>query len=100
MLGTASCYVVQTGCYLLVVFWTLRLRPTPRAASSARVVPGAPFGQSIVEGWTFSWRTEEVRTGLLITMSASLCMMPFTTLLPVFARDPPGRRGDGSGGGS
>ena len=86
-LGTASCYVVQTGCYLLAVVWTLWLRPTPSAATSGRAEPGTSFGQSIVEGWTFSWRNETVRTGLLITMCASLFIMPFTTLLPVFARD-------------
>jgi MFS family permease len=86
-LGTASCYVVQTGCYLLAVVWTLWLRPTPSAATSGPTVPGASFGRSIVEGWTFSWRNEAVRTGLLITMCASLFIMPFTTLLPVFARD-------------
>jgi MFS family permease len=97
-LGTASCYVVQTGCYLLAVVWTLGLRPTPSAATSGRTAPGASFGQSIVEGWTFSWRTEEVRVGLLITMCASLFMMPFTTLLPVFARDLLGVGATGQGG--
>ena len=45
------------------------------------------FGQSIVEGWIFSWRNAEVRTGLLIMMLASLFIVPFTTLLPIFARD-------------
>jgi hypothetical protein len=70
-LGTASCYVVQTGCYLLAVVWTLWLRPTPSAVTSGRAAPGASFGQSIVEGWTFSWRNEAVRTGLLIAASPS-----------------------------
>jgi predicted MFS family arabinose efflux permease len=97
-LGTASCYVVQTGCYLLAVIWTLGLRPTPKAATSEHATPRAAFGQSIIEGWTFSWRTEEVRTGLLITMCASLFMMPFTTLLPVFARDLLGVGATGQGG--
>jgi predicted MFS family arabinose efflux permease len=97
-LGTASCYVVQTGCYLLAVVWTLWLRPTPSAATSGRAAPGASFGQSIVEGWTFSWRNEAVRTGLLITMCASLFIMPFTTLLPVFARDLLGVGATGQGG--
>ncbi len=45
------------------------------------------FGKSIVEGWKFSWQNEIVRTALLITMFASLFIVPFTTLLPVFARD-------------
>jgi predicted MFS family arabinose efflux permease len=58
----------------------------------------ASFGQSIVEGWTFSWRTEAVRTGLLIMMCASLFIVPFTTLLPVFARDLLGVGATGQGG--
>ena len=88
-LGTASCYAVQVGFYLLAIVWTLGLRPDSSAATSGRgrAIHGASFGQSIVEGWTFSWRTEEVRAGLLIMMCASLFIMPFTTLLPVFARD-------------
>jgi MFS family permease len=97
-LGMASCYVVQTGCYLLAGVWTLWLRPTPSAATSGFGAPGASFGQSIVEGWAFSWRNEAVRTGLLITMCASLFIMPFTTLLPVFARDLLGVGATGQGG--
>jgi hypothetical protein len=63
--------------------------PDPSAATSVRgrAAPTASFGQSIVEGWTFSWRNEVVRAGLLIMMCASLFIVPFTTLLPVFARD-------------
>src|SRR5882672_9550645 len=71
-LGTASCYAVQAGFYLLAVVWTLQLRPDPSASASGRATHGASFGQSIVEGWTFSWRNEEVRAGLLIMMCASL----------------------------
>jgi MFS family permease len=86
-LGTASSYVVQAGCYALAAVWTLWLRPTPSGGPSGRAVPEASFGRSIVEGWTFSWRNEVVRPALLITMCASLFIMPFMTLLPVFARD-------------
>jgi MFS family permease len=86
-LGIASSYAVQTGCYLLAVVSTLWLGSTPTAATSGRTQRDASFAQSIVEGWTFSWRNKTVRTGLLITMCAALFIMPFTTLLPVFARD-------------
>ena len=87
--GTASCYVVQVGFYLLAIVWTLQLRPAPSAATSVRgrAAQEISFGQSIVEGWRFSWRNETVRAGLLIMMCASLFIVPFTTLLPVFARD-------------
>jgi predicted MFS family arabinose efflux permease len=99
-LGTASCYAVQVGFYLLAIVWTLGLRPEPGAATGARgrVTSGATFGQSIVEGWTFSWRNEAVRAGLLIMMCASLFIVPFTTLLPVFARDLLGVGATGQGG--
>jgi MFS family permease len=99
-LGTASCYAVQTAFYLVAVVWTMQLRPAPSAATSGcgRAAHEASFGQSIVEGWTFSWRTEAVRTGVLITMCASLFIMPFTTLLPVFARDLLGVGATGQGG--
>jgi MFS family permease len=88
-LGTGSCYAVQAGFYLLTVIWTLQLRPAASPAGGGRghTVPGASFGRSIVEGWTFSWRNDAVRAGLLIMMCASLFIVPFTTLLPVFARD-------------
>jgi MFS family permease len=99
-LGTASCYTVQTVLYLVAVVWTMQLRPEPSASASGygRVAHGASFGQSIVEGWTFSWRNEAVRTGLLIMMCASLFIIPFTTLLPVFARDLLGVGATGQGG--
>jgi MFS family permease len=98
--GTASCYAVQVGCYLLAIVWTLGLPSDARAATDvrSRVGPGASFGQSIVEGWRFSWRHEAVRAGLLIMMGASLFIVPFTTLLPVFARDLLGVGATGQGG--
>jgi predicted MFS family arabinose efflux permease len=80
--------VIQSAFYALAVIATLGLRPTPAAAAAAaRDAVPASFRRSTVEGWVFSWRNEAVRTGLLVTASASLFIMPFTTLLPVFARD-------------
>jgi MFS family permease len=99
-LGTASCYVVQTAFYLLAVVWTMQLYPEPSAASGGRgrAAHGVSFGQSIVEGWRFCWRNETVRAGLLIMTCASLFIGPFTTLLPVFARDLLGVGATGQGG--
>jgi len=87
--GTAGSYAVQAVFYFLATVWTVRLRPEQRSSASPRgdSAHGASFGQSIIEGWKFSWMNEAVRTGLLIVMFASLFIIPFTTLLPVFARD-------------
>jgi MFS family permease len=87
--GIASAFAVQAGFYFLATFWTTRLRArNPSAAEkafSAQLQPS--LRQNIIDGWKFSWRNETVRTGLLITMLASLFIVPFVTLLPVFARD-------------
>jgi len=87
--GTGGAYGTQAVFYLLATLWTLRLRAVERLSTGAHGSSGhaVSFGQSIVDGWKFSWRNETVRTALLITMFAALFIVPFTTLLPVFARD-------------
>jgi MFS family permease len=87
--GTGGAYAAQAVFYLFATVWTAQLRLEPRSGAGTRhhSAHGASFGQSILEGWKFSWKNETVRTGLLITMFASLFIIPFTTLLPVFARD-------------
>jgi MFS family permease len=81
--GTGGAYATQAIFYFLATYWTLRLRPANPVSSSRRHT----FGHSIIEGWKFSWQNEIVRAALLITILASLFVVPFMTLLPVFARD-------------
>jgi len=85
--GTAGAFGTQAFFYFLATYWTLRLRQTGRSAAATHGHGAASFGRSIVEGWKFGWQNETIRAGLLITMFASLFIVPFTTLLPVFARD-------------
>ncbi len=84
--GTGGAYTVQAIFYLLATFWTLRLSDFEPGAGGHG---GHRFSlrDSIVEGWKFSWQNLNVRTALLIAMLAALFIVPFTTLLPVFARD-------------
>jgi MFS family permease len=97
--GTAGSYSVQAMFYLLATVWTIMLRPEQRtsAASDARTAHGESFGRNIIEGWKFSWKNYEVRVGLLVVSVAMFLLIPFTTLLPVFARDilQVGARGQG-----
>ena len=87
-LGTGGAYGAQAIFYLLATFWTLRLGAIERGSVGSHVRrDGASFARSIIEGCKFSWQNETVRTALLITMFAALFIVPFTTLLPVFARD-------------
>ncbi|MEK6601100.1 MAG: MFS transporter [Candidatus Binatota bacterium] len=96
--GTASSYAVQAAFYLLATIWTVPLRPAqPSSRSSHGRAPEGSFGQSIIEGWKFSWSNEAVRAGLLVTTFASFFIIPFATLLPVFARDVLGVGATGQG---
>jgi MFS family permease len=87
--GTGGAYFVQAIFFFLATIWTTQLRSAEGSAGGAHghSAHEESFGQSIIEGWKFSWRNEIVRTALLIVMFVSLLIVPFTTLLPVFARD-------------
>jgi len=88
MAGTGGTYTVQAAFFLLATFWTVRLRELPQSAGGrAHFMSRESFGRSILEGWKFSWSSEVVRAGLLVVMFANFFIVPFTTLLPVFARD-------------
>lgn len=97
--GTAGSYSVQAIFFLLATVWTIMLRPKQQISSARRAhtEAGESFGQNILEGWKFSWRNYEVRVGLLVVSIAMFLLIPFTTLLPVFARDilQVGARGQG-----
>lgn len=87
--GTAGSYATQAAFYLLATVWTVKLSAArlPSAGSRGQSSHRASLGGSIIEGYKFSWKNEAVRTGLLVVMLASLFIVPFITLLPVFARD-------------
>jgi MFS family permease len=87
--GTAGAYAAQAGFYFLATVWTVQLRSAHQAHGRPHDDPAnsESLGHSIIEGWKFSWRNEAVRASLLIVVFASLFIIPFMTLLPVFARD-------------
>lgn len=87
--GTGGSYAVQTAFYVVATASTIPLRIGGRAGadSHGRGRHQTTVLRSIVEGWRYSWANESVRAGLLITLFSSLFIIPFTTVLPVFARD-------------
>jgi MFS family permease len=86
--GTGACYVVQAGLFALTTIWTIQLRGDYiRLPSGARRGPAPSFRTSMVEGWRFVRQNETVRSGMLILMLASFFAVPFSTLLPIFAKD-------------
>src|SRR3972149_10878979 len=97
--GTGGTYFVQAIFYFLATYWTFKLRSEQRSmrSGSGHAVEGESFVQSIIEGWKFSWKNEAVRTGLLSVTLVSLFIAPFTTLLPLFAKDILGVGASGQG---
>jgi MFS family permease len=85
--GTGGAFSVQAACLFLATAWTVQLRSQRRHSAGAHKPHRESFGQSIIGGWKFTWRSEPVRAGIMCTMIVSLLISPFTTLLPVFARD-------------
>jgi predicted MFS family arabinose efflux permease len=87
--GTGGSYTVQAICYFLATIWTVQLRAGQNPSSQTHGKNGhdESFGKSILEGWRFSWRNDAVRASLLIVACSSIFIIPFMTLLPVFARD-------------
>ena len=83
--GTGFSYAVQAIFFLLATIWTMQMSSARYRSTGAHY--GESFTQSILEGWKFSWRKIEVRSGILVVIIAALFMIPFSTLLPVFARD-------------
>ena len=87
--GIAGAYGSQAAFCVLATLWTLQLRGETSFSGAAENGSGrdTSLRQSVIEGWKFSWQNQTVRAALLITMLASLFVVPFVTLLPVFARD-------------
>ena len=84
--GTGGAFAVQALFLFAAVGFTLPLRPAPHPPRSGSALHESFLG-SIVEGWKFSWHNKSVRAALACVMLASFFIVPFTTMLPVYARD-------------
>jgi len=86
--GTGNAYSVQAIFFFMATYWTVKLSPVLpfSGGSGGSSVQRASLSQSIIEGWKFSWNNEAVRLSLITVMIVSLFIVPFRTLLPVFAR--------------
>ena len=84
---TGGAYTAQALCLFIATIWATKLRPMPHSAEVKALMHRESYAQSILKGWQFAWNHKTVRAGILCTTLVSLFIFPFTTLLPVFARD-------------
>ncbi|RZK52692.1 MAG: MFS transporter [Hymenobacter sp.] len=82
-LGAAACFGLNTLSFVAVIGSLLALRLPPAAARLSR----APMWQQLREGIQYVRATPQL--GVVIGMLGLVCLLglPFTTLMPVFARD-------------
>ena len=83
---TRGAYAVQAAFLFVATAWAWQMQPLPRRNAGAGTHRES-FVESIGKGWKFAWHNEAIRASILCTMIVSMLIFPFTTLLPVFARD-------------
>jgi MFS family permease len=79
--GEGWCFLLNGLSYVAVITALLRMRIDAAATSPAAV----SAWDSVVEGFSFVWRTTPVRALLLLLGLVSLMGMPYTVLMPIFA---------------
>ena len=80
--GEGLCFVINAFSFVIILacLWAMRLEPKRRPAT------GNAWEQ-LYEGLHYAWHTPHVRAVLAVTAMLSIVSMPYSTLLPVFARD-------------
>jgi MFS family permease len=82
--GEGVCFLINAVSYLAVLAALCAMRmpsAAPRKCDERRVL------SEIREGFGYAWRSLPLRMILLLLCLLSLSVMPYTTLLPAFARD-------------
>ena len=87
-IGTEGSYLSQTLMYAVASYWTMQLRvPEGSARRSGRHGAPTSMWSSTGEGARYIWHNPTIRTVMLVVLVPSLLGQPFTSLIPVFARD-------------
>jgi MFS family permease len=84
--GVHGSYYVQAVMFLLATVWTIQMRIPERGRESV-MVAREPLFQSIKDGFTYVRANRNIRTQLILALGPLTLGMPFTNMMPIFARD-------------
>jgi len=84
--GVYGSYYVQAFMFLLATVWTIQMRIPERSSESAHVARESLF-QSIKGGFTYVRANSNIRTQLILALGPLTLGMPFTNMMPIFAKD-------------
>jgi predicted MFS family arabinose efflux permease len=82
-LGVAMSFVVQAAGFVLALLCAAMLGPRPPISASRKV---SPFS-SLMEGVRYVWDDPTVLALMALQAIPAFLIMPYTQLLPIFARD-------------
>ncbi len=82
-LGEGACFLINAISYLPVIASLLMMRLTAQQAKPRK----AKVRHELKDGFTYAFRFTPVRAILLMLALVSLMGMPYTVLMPVFAKD-------------
>ncbi len=86
--GTSSAYIAETVLFALTTLWTIQVTGhSTRPVAPSRHGSRPSFLKSMVEGWRYVRHNPTIRAGMMVLMLGSFFAVPFSTLLPIFARD-------------
>jgi len=83
VVGVSLSFAVQAAGFVLALLSTFMLGPQPPAAASRK----ASAFQNLLEGLRYVWGDSTVLALTALQAIPSFLIMPFTQLLPIFARD-------------
>ena len=85
-IGVHGSYYVQAAMFLLATVWTIQMHIPERSLESARVARES-FFQSITGGFAYVRANSNIRTQLILALGPLTLGMPFTNMMPIFAKD-------------
>jgi MFS family permease len=86
LVGAHGSYYTQAAMFLLATLWTVQMT-IPRRSAEASRTPQEPFLRSVKTGFAFVAQDRNIRTLLVLALGPLTLGMPYTSLLPIFARD-------------
>jgi MFS family permease len=84
--GVHGSYYVQAVMYVLATMWTIQMRIPERGPESV-LLAREPLFQSIKAGFAYVGTNKNIRTQLILALGPLTLGMPFTNMMPIFARD-------------
>lgn len=81
--GEGMCFLLNGISYIAVIASLLSMEIRPKKMGASRT----PIWGGLKEGFSYAYRFTPIRSVLLLIALVSLTAMPYTVLMPVFARD-------------